>query len=143
MFVSSISVLGSTFPTNIKNNKQFNEISLLNQCSNNKDLSTHTSQHKLKIHVSTLLLQLTSTPLFKKEILCIWFLSWNLYLTKHKDSTKIVLTHTQTQIHIRTKSNQTLNKFKYVTKTNYSPNMVATLSQLQQNHQETKLHLQF
>ena len=73
------------------------------------------NEHKLKIHVSTLLLQLTSTPLFKKEILCIWFLSWNLYLTKHKDSTKIVLTHTQTQIHIRTKSNQTLNKFKYVT----------------------------
>ena len=50
-------------------------------------------------------------------------------------------THTQTQIHRRTKSNQTLNKFKYITKTNYSPNMVAALSQLQQNHQETKLHL--
>ena len=77
------------------------------------------------------------------EILCIWFLSWNHYLTKHKDSTKIVLTHThiQTQIHRRTKSNQILNKFKYVTKTNYSPYTVAALSQLQQNHQETKLHL--
>ena len=41
-------------------------------------------------------------------------------------------THTKTQIHRKTKSNQTLNKFKYVTKTNYSPNMVAALSQLQQ-----------
>ena len=133
MFVSSISVLGSAFPTNIKNNKQFNEISLLNQCSNNKDLSTHTSQHKLKIHVSTLLLQLTSTPLFKKEILCIWFLSWNLYLTKHKDSTKIVLTHTNSNSHKNkiqpnTQQIQVCNKNELLSKYGCCPITIATKS---------------
>ena len=54
LFVSSIFVLGSAFPTNTKNNKQFLPLAQ-NGCSNNKDLSTHMSQHKLKIHVSTLL----------------------------------------------------------------------------------------
>ena len=54
LFVSSISVLGFAFLTNTKNNQQFLPLAQ-NGCSNNKDLSTHMSQHKLKIHVSTLL----------------------------------------------------------------------------------------
>ena len=42
---------------------QFNEISWLNQCSNNKDLSTHMSQYKLKIHAAIISFQLQKQKL--------------------------------------------------------------------------------
>ena len=82
------------------------------------------NEHKLKIHVSTLLLQSTSTPLFKKEILCIWFLSWNYCLTKHKDSIKIAHTHT----HTNTQQIQVCNKNELLSKYGCFPVTVATKS---------------
>ena len=80
------------------------------------------NEHKLKIHVSTLLLQSTSTPLFRKEILCIWFLLWNYCLTKHKNSIKIAHTHTNTQ------QIQVCNKNELLSKYGCCPVTVATKS---------------